>query len=98
MDSTYEQLAKRADELNIEIHPVTIVVNIVAEDSDEANDLAERLDGSAYKHPTGDFMVRISGRAAAELGANISPWMQNESQAKLLGELHASWNESRKNE
>ena len=93
MNDIYDKLAKRADQGLVEIHPVPVIIVIVAESEDEAHDLASQLDGSAQKHPTGDHLVRISDQAAAELGAHISPRVENESQARLLNELNAMWKE-----
>ncbi len=93
MNDIYDNLARRTDQGNVEIHPVPVVIVIVAEGEDEAHDLASQLGGSARKHPSGDHWVRVSDRAAAELGAHISPRVENESQARLLNELHTMWNE-----
>ena len=36
MNDIYDKLAKRADEGKVEIHPVTVLIAIVAESQDEA--------------------------------------------------------------
>ena len=93
MNDIYDRLAKRADQGKIEILPVPVIIVIIAESEEEARGLASQLDGSAQHHPSGDHLVRVSDRAAAELGARLSPRMENENQARLLNELHATWKE-----
>ncbi len=94
MNDIYDKLAKRADEGKVEIHPVPVVIAIVAESQDEAQDFASELGGSAQRHPNGDHFVRVSDRAAAELGAHLTHRMENESQIRLLNDLHGMWKAS----
>jgi hypothetical protein len=70
-----------------------VVIAIAAESEDEAHELASQLGGSTQKHPTGEYMVRVSDRAAANLGARIAPRMESESQVRLVKELQEMWNE-----
>ena len=91
-DSNFDELAKRADDVGkAEIHPVSVYIDFVAADLKDAEVLAKWLDSSPTKHRTGDYLVRVSGREAAELGAYLTPRMKNESQIKLLSGLHSMW-------
>ena len=93
MIDIYEMLAKRADQGKVEVHPIPVIIAIIAESEDEAHELASHLGGSTQKHPTGDYLVRVSDRAAAELAELISPRIENESQVRLLNELRDMWKE-----